>query len=317
MLSAIDFNAVAQAIEFPDSLVERIASTTFDIFGTAATGFDEVVTQIAPDAVKFVNDWSAGYQHEYSKRLPLMKPTYVLFAVFFYAFALATLYPVGKILGKRKHRLLGLIHNAFLFLLSLYMSVSIGLTAIASGYSLWNNGIAKSDNDWRMAKLIWLFYVSKLPEFIDTFLMMLKQNYRQISFLHLYHHSTIFVIWFIVTNRAPGGEAYWSAMVNSGVHVVMYGYYFGTMLFNDEKHPVRKFLNKFKFVITKGQMTQFAMNCVQSLYDLNVPTAPNYPPALIHLLFWYMLTLLGLFGNFLVKNSRAAKSASGDKKKAQ
>ena len=36
--------------------------------------------------------------------------------------------------------------------------------------------------------------------------MILKRNYRQVSFLHVYHHSTIFTIWWLVTYTAPGGE---------------------------------------------------------------------------------------------------------------
>lgn len=310
MLSNINFGKIARAIELPDAVVTNVASSAYAVFGPLADAFDGLLTQAAPGPVGWVNAYFAENQHPLSARLPLMKISYVLFAVLAYAACLAVLYPVGKVLGKQKHRLLGLIHNCFLFLLSMYMCGSICLTAIASGYSLWNNAAGVSgEHDWRMAKLIWLFYVSKLPEFVDTFLMMLKQNYHQISFLHLYHHSTIFVIWFIVTNKAPGGEAYWSAMVNSGVHVVMYGYYFGTMLF--ESGPIRAFLNKFKFVITKGQMTQFALNCVQSLYDLNVPVVPNYPSELIHLLFWYMLTLLGLFGNFLIKNQGSGRNPAG------
>lgn len=30
-------------------------------------------------------------------------------------------------------------------------------------------------------------------EFTDTFIMVLKRNDRQITFLHLYHHATIFM----------------------------------------------------------------------------------------------------------------------------
>lgn len=37
--------------------------------------------------------------------------------------------------------------------------------------------------------------------------MVLKKNDRQISFLHLYHHTTIFAIWWGVTYYAPGGDS--------------------------------------------------------------------------------------------------------------
>jgi len=31
-------------------------------------------------------------------------------------------------------------------------------------------------------------------------------NFRQISFLHVYHHASIFFVWWIIVYYAPGGE---------------------------------------------------------------------------------------------------------------
>jgi hypothetical protein len=36
--------------------------------------------------------------------------------------------------------------------------------------------------------------------------MVLKRNVRQITFLHVYHHSSIALIWWIIAYHAPGGE---------------------------------------------------------------------------------------------------------------
>src|SRR5690348_12363503 len=36
--------------------------------------------------------------------------------------------------------------------------------------------------------------------------MALKKNYHQITFLHIYHHVTIFPIWWAIVYFAPGGE---------------------------------------------------------------------------------------------------------------
>lgn len=54
--------------------------------------------------------------------------------------------------------------------------------------------------------MIWLFYFSKIMEFVDTMIMVVKKNNRQISFLHVYHHCSIFTIWWLVTFVAPNGE---------------------------------------------------------------------------------------------------------------
>lgn len=59
-------------------------------------------------------------------------------------------------------------------------------------------------------------------EFVDTLIMILKKNERQISFLHVYHHATTFFpCWWSVMNFAPGGDTYFTCVLNSGVHVIM------------------------------------------------------------------------------------------------
>ena len=82
----------------------------------------------------------------------------------------------------------------------------------------------------------------------------------------------------------------------------MYGYYFGTMVF--DKGAIRHFLDRFKFVITKGQMLQFVINVVQTFYDLVYVSQSKYPAHLLKIQFVYMITLLILFGNFLIQGKR-------------
>lgn len=66
---------------------------------------------------------------------------------------------------------------------------------------------------------MWVFYVSKLYEFLDTAIMLLKGNLQQVSFLHVYHHFSIASIWWLIAYSAPGGDAWYSVMLNSLVHV--------------------------------------------------------------------------------------------------
>lgn len=314
-MAQAQFQQLAELIELPDSVVYGVANGVHGIFKPALDIFDAQLHAAVPQLAQW-DQFLINNTHKWSKKLPLMTTSYVLFAMIGYFVALTFFYILGKVLGKRKQKPIGFLHNMFLYFLSAYMCVSIIITAVASGFRLWNNAVGEDLNGWRMAKLIWLFYVSKIPEFIDTCIMMLKQNYHQVSFLHLYHHTTIFGIWFIVCLMGPGGDAYWSAMLNSGIHVIMYGYYWGTMMF-DEKSAVGRFLKAFKFMITKGQMTQFFLNCCQSVYLLVIVKQANYRSDLIHLLLWYMCTLLFLFGNFLIKGQRKAREERKltDKKK--
>lgn len=57
---------------------------------------------------------------------------------------------------------------------------------------------------------------------------------RQVTLLHVYHHASISFIWWMITNTAPGGDAYFSAALNSFVHVVMYLYYLLAILLGKE-----------------------------------------------------------------------------------
>ncbi|GBN10894.1 Elongation of very long chain fatty acids protein 4 [Araneus ventricosus] len=84
-----------------------------------------------------------------------------------------------------------------------------------------------SDNPYevRIAKALWWYYFSKLLEFCDTFFFILRKKNNQLTFLHIYHHSTMFGLWWIGVKWVPGGSSLPGAMANSFVHVLMYLYY--------------------------------------------------------------------------------------------
>ena len=48
-----------------------------------------------------------------------------------------------------------------------------------------------------MGAVTWIFYMSKILDFFDTVFIILRCRWRQLSFLHVYHHSSIFMV------RAP------------------------------------------------------------------------------------------------------------------
>ena len=79
---------------------------------------------------------------------------------------------------------------------------------------------------------------------MDTIFLVLRKKWQQLTFLHVYHHSTMFVLWWIGVKWVPGGSgntfqtvyvlvvsnspsftAFFAAMVNSLIHVAMYLYY--------------------------------------------------------------------------------------------
>jgi hypothetical protein len=45
-----------------------------------------------------------------------------------------------------------------------------------------------------MGNILWMFYVSKILDFMDTFFIIMGKKWKQLSFLHVYHHVTIFAV---------------------------------------------------------------------------------------------------------------------------
>ncbi|KAJ3115604.1 hypothetical protein HDU96_000361 [Phlyctochytrium bullatum] len=243
----------------------------------------------------------------HSQRLPLMNPLAVGLIVFAYLLTISAGMLVMQFLPRLNVTALAFIHNLSMVALSAYMMTGIAVEAFRSNYVLWGNPVDSTEKGWPMAKLIWLFYVSKIFEFVDTLIMVLKKNNRQISFLHVYHHTSIFTIWWLVTFIAPGGESYFSATLNSFIHVVMYGYYFLSSIGVKQVYFIRRY-------ITSMQMTQFCMMMAQATYLLVHPNpypagVKPYPPFIASLLFWYMISMLALFANFFLQDKKREKTA--------
>lgn len=176
------------------------------------------------------------------------------------------------------------------------MCLGIVFRAFQLNYSLWGN--AFDPNEDMMAHFIYMFYMSKYVEFMDTVIMLLKRNLRQVSVLHVYHHMSVALIWWMISHHAPGGDAYFSAAMNSAVHVLMYLYYLLSALLRNDEKVRQKYLFWGKY-LTQFQMIQFIFNWIQASYGIKVQ-AP-YPQFLYKILFYYMISLLMLFFNFYVK----------------
>lgn len=69
-----------------------------------------------------------------------------------------------------------------------------------------SNQHARSPRPAKIAKAIWWFYFSKLLEFMDSLFFVLRRKDNQLTFLHVYHHSTMFPLWWIGVKWVPGGS---------------------------------------------------------------------------------------------------------------
>ena len=80
---------------------------------------------------------------------------------------------------------------------------------------------------------------------MDTVVIILRRKWRQLSFLHVYHHISVFLVcctdaveWFEAVSQVNwmnlragyDGDIYFMISLNSFIHVIMYAYYQCTTL---------------------------------------------------------------------------------------
>lgn len=155
---------------------------------------------------------------------------------------------------------------------------------------------------------IWVHYTNKYLEFLDTYFMVLRGKMDQVSFLHVYHHATIALAWWVGLSLMPGGDSYFGALLNSFIHVMMYSYY-ALALFKIPC-PWKRFL-------TQAQLTQFMSVIVYSGFCTNMWGEKRTWEALtcIGVQVGEMSSLFFLFMAFYKrKYSKGKKSANAAKK---
>lgn len=140
---------------------------------------------------------------------------------------------------------------------------------------------------------------------------MLRRSFRQLTFLHVYHHVSITLVTAAFLRHDVNGDNYLPALANSLVHVLMYSHYLCAAFGVD---------TWWKKQLTSLQLVQFSTVVVQSLLAVYRGDACGYA-------FWlkvrlrgaarrapctdarrqvlmiaYQLSMLGLFGAFFYKS---------------
>jgi len=122
---------------------------------------------------------------------------------------------------------------------------------------------------------VYLHYLCKYLDMIDTMIIVLRKKDEQLSFLHLWHHASIGVVWGWVVSTWPtgaegGSAAYcYGAWVNACVHVIMYAYYGVTALGVKLPPPLKK-------AVTTVQLTQFASCIIIAVAALFLDVTPVF-----------------------------------------
>jgi elongation of very long chain fatty acids protein 4 len=180
-----------------------------------------------------------------------------------------------------------LAYNLFQVLFNGY--IVYGLNSLISFPNIF--GLNTPYNE-RLEFFVYLHYISKYVDFFDTLFIILRKKQNQLSFLHIYHHSTIPIVWGSLLYIGHGnGTAAFGAWINSVIHVIMYSHYYYTSL---------GYNNPYKKYITQAQMGQFVL-CLS--HSMIVIAFENIVPK--HLAITqtiYHMQMLYLFNKFYVKS---------------
>jgi len=200
-------------------------------------------------------------------------------------------------------------YNVSQIMLCAYMTIEAVFLAYRNGYSIIPCVEYNKDSP-AIANLLWLFYISKVWDFWDTIFIVLGKKWKQLSFLHVYHHTTIFLFYWLNSNVFYDGDIYLTILLNGFIHTVMYTYYFICMHTKD-KETGKSIPIWWKPYLTLMQLIQFVTMMSQGSYlvingcdYLNIRITASYVV--------YILSLFFLFMHFFIQSYMTPKK----KKKA-
>ncbi|KAJ1454712.1 ELO family [Pelagophyceae sp. CCMP2097] len=148
------------------------------------------------------------------------------------------------------------------------------------------NSTFTKEGEW----FVLMHFLSKFLDWFDTLFIIAKGNSgKQLSFLHVYHHATIGVVWgYLLSVGAGNGTSRYGALINSVTHVFMYSHYLWTSF---------GLTNPFKALLTKWQITQFYSCFVHAVLVLTgvFVQETRVSQSLAWLQFCYHITMVYLF----------------------
>ena len=224
-------------------------------------------------------------------------PKFMLYSICFYLSVINFFY--GHNFNFKYTKYLLCVHNLISIISSAYIFVGILKELYTHNYSFYGNELDTEHN--ALTHYMWVFHMTKYYEFMDTFIMVLRNSYRQISFLHVYHHiSTVLYTWYIIYDH-PGGDYYLGPLLNSWVHIWMYTYYLlASMMSKDSR---KQYLWRSQY-LTKMQIVQFGINITHSVYSL---LYSPYDTPLYIVGFVHQLSFVVLFGHFYYQKYKKQK----------
>ncbi|KIM56996.1 hypothetical protein SCLCIDRAFT_1219831 [Scleroderma citrinum Foug A] len=205
-------------------------------------------------------------------------------------------------------------HNLLLCVSSFILMTLLGEEVVSNWRKVGTYGIICAQEAYtpRLEFYLLMNYYFKYYEFLDTVFLALKK--KPLMFLHVYHHAATAVLAFVQLNARP--TVCWvAALLNLGVHVIMYYYYFATAggaRFWWKRH------------LTTLQIIQFIIILVAAVFASYNYAAHNWWPVLPHvgncsgtptagivgagIIMSYLLLFVDFFRQTYIKNVQAKRT---------
>lgn len=198
-----------------------------------------------------------------------------------------------------------IVYNAVQVVLSVYLVIEGLEGGWRKHYNFRCQPVDYSNNPVaiRMARAVWLYYMCKITELLDTVFFVLRKKQNQISFLHVYHHTLMPICGFIGLKYFAGGHGTLLGLINSFIHVIMYMYYMLAAM----GPQVQKHL-WWKKYLTVMQIIQFLIVFVHTIQIQFQPSC-NFPKSIGCLLTLNAGLFTYMFSSFYIKSyNRAPKN---------
>ncbi|KAK9929366.1 hypothetical protein M0R45_026468 [Rubus argutus] len=192
---------------------------------------------------------------------PCSTPLFLAVTVVSYlAVILLLSYVPLPLIKPRRLKPVTVVHNLILLVSSLIMSVGSLVTIFSyAPYPFWIICLPpKTPPTGPLFFWAYVFYLSKIYEFVDTLLIIVSGSFHRLTFLHVYHHTMVLIMCYLWLHTS---QSLFPAVIaaNATVHVVMYTYY---LLSSLGARP------KWKRRVTEFQIFQFMSSFVGLVWML-------------------------------------------------
>lgn len=142
---------------------------------------------------------------------------------------------------------------------------------------------------------VFVYYCCKIMDLGDTVFMVLEKKSRQLTVLHVWHHASIIPLFaFYLSTGKGAGSVSTLPLLNSLIHVLMYGHY----LFVTLAPHIRPW---WKPVLTFSQICQHVILMVYMTLNWLYGRSDDITPGVFIAGMLWGLSILGLFANFYVQ----------------